>query len=187
MDQLIKYFIGGSLALMTFFLLAPSIITGMTDAQLDFTSYGEINSTTAFNDVVTTFENTTAITVGDTDFIVLAGGNNTGYFEAPTPGEYRKLEVTADFPAPDNSSARVEVGNNSYELSQGTNEIVLPTSTTDNFRVYLEKDPALADQEGPGISSFTAFEGSENSYSGILGLLFILFTVVGVWKFYEST
>lgn len=191
MDNMIKYFIGGSIALMTFFLLAPTLINGMVDAQTEYESQGFLNNTVEFDIGVVEYVNTTTISSGAETFIALEAGNTTGYFDFSTDGyttvgEFTKLDITTEITVPENSSLTLTSVNTTYELEDGVNTIEFDEPRT-TFRVDYWVDPSVDQFDRPVVHGYEPYETVENEFASILGLLFVLFTIVGVWRFYSST
>jgi len=182
MDRMMKYFIGGTVALLAFYQLAPTVIGFMSDAQTDYSELTNVDNTTEWNNHIATFTNTEAVD----GYVQLQGSNTTGSATSNTLNEAAdKLEYHVEINESDSSNVTVDVNGSTYELQDGLNEIEFDQSISDySYTVNIERSSDTV--ATPRVDSFTSYEGSENEFSSILGLLFILFVVVGVWKSYRE-
>lgn len=182
MDRMMKYFIGGTVALLAFYQLAPTVIDFMGEAQTDYSQLTDVDSTSEWNSHIATFTNTEAVD----GYVQLQGNNTTGSATSNTLNEAAdKLEFHVEINESDSSNVTVDVNGTTYDLQDGVNEITFDQTVSDySYTVNLERDSDTV--ATPRVDRFTSYEGSENEFSSILGLLFILFVVVGVWKFYQE-
>lgn len=124
-----------------------------------------------------TFTSTTSFADG---YVALNGTATTGTYDSVTiSNETNRVEVYADIESPDNSSVSMDLGTETYNLSDGRNVFSLDSSVTDySFTLNFDRDADTV--TSPEVHTYQAYFGEDGLTSLIAGAAFALLILFGV-------